>query len=334
MTELFGSLLSSGMAPPAKIGESFWFPVSGSTVSGEVDWVFYFILWIAVFFFVLIVALMALFIFVYRRGADAPPGEAPSHSLPLEIIWTAIPVVLLSVTFYLGLKGYMNLNTPPSNSYQILVTAQKWSWLFTYPNGYVDETLHVPRNTPVSLTMTSEDVIHGFFVPAFRIKRDVSPGRYSKAWFNATQLGQFDIFCSQYCGRGHSTMHSHVIVQTPGEYNKWLANAADYLMKASPAEAGARLFKTRGCAQCHSLDGTVGTGPPLNGVFGTAQRLEGGKTATADENYIRESIQEPQAKVVKGYQPVMPTFKGRLTDREITALIEFLKTQRATVKKP
>ena len=308
-------------------GGGFWMPVQGSTGAAAVDRIFDLILWIAVFFFVLIVGLMVLFVVRYRRREGREDAEkSASQNTALEITWTVIPILIVIAIFAWGFKAYLDMNVAPANSYEVLVTGQKWKWLFTYANGHVDENLHVPVDVPVRLVMTSEDVIHGFYIPAFRLKRDVVPGRYVRIWFRAVKTGEYQIYCTQYCGTGHSDMWAKVIVHEPGGFERWLEEASDFLKRMSPAEAGERLYRTRGCAQCHTVDGTVGTGPTLSKLFGHQVALEGGKTVVTDENYVRESILEPQAKVVLGFQAVMPTFKGHLTDQEITAIIEYLKT--------
>jgi cytochrome c oxidase subunit II len=305
----------------------FWLPSQGSEGAVEVDRVFGFVFWVSAFFFVLIVALMVLFVIRYRRRPGREEAEpSPRHNTPLEITWTAVPILIVIVIFIWGFKVYLDINTPPANSYEVLVTGQKWKWLFTYPNGHVDENLHVPIATPIRLVMTSEDVIHGFYIPAFRLKRDVVPGRYVKLWFQATKPGEYQIYCTQYCGTGHSDMWAKAVVHEPGGFERWLEDASNFLAKMSPAQAGERLYRTRGCAQCHSVDGKAGTGPTFKMLFGHQVPLDGGKTVVADENYVRESILEPQATIVAGFQPVMPTFKGRLKDQEITAIIEYLKT--------
>ncbi|MGE5235258.1 MAG: cytochrome c oxidase subunit II [Acidobacteriota bacterium] len=306
---------------------TFWMPVQGSSTAPMVDQLFQFILWLSVFFFVLIVGLMVLFVVRYRRRVGREePEPSPDHNMPLEVTWTVIPIALVIVLFAWGFKVFMDINTPPANAYEIQVTGQKWKWLFTYPDGHVDEDLHVPVDTPVRLVMTSEDVIHGFYIPAFRLKHDVVPGRYAKLWFRATTPGEYQLFCTQYCGTGHSNMLAKVVVHEPGGFEKWLQNASNFLKTMSPAQAGERLYRTRGCAQCHSVTGTAGIGPSFKGVFGHEVALSTGTSVLADENYVRESILDPQAKVVAGFQPVMPTFKGRLKDDEITAIIAYLKT--------
>ncbi len=323
----------------ATSGGGVWLPVDASTGAPAVDALFHFILWVSVAFFALIVGLMVYFVVRFRRrGLDAAE-PSPAHNTALELTWSGIPLLLVIVIFGWGFKVYLDLNTPPANAYEVQVTGQKWKWLFTYPNGHVDENLHVPVDRPVKLVMTSEDVIHSFFVPAFRVKRDVVPGRYSSLWFQATKTGTFPVLCAEYCGRGHSDMLAEVVVHPPGGFERWLEDAANLASRMSPAEAGERLFRTRGCAQCHAVDGSARVGPSLAGLVGRRAVLRDGTTVVADENYVRESILEPQAKVAAGFEPVMPTYKGRLKDDEITALIAYLKalgeeTQGAGVRGP
>jgi cytochrome c oxidase subunit 2 len=304
---------------------SFWLPPQISTVAHSVDWLFNFILAISVFFFVLIVVLMVIFVLKYRHREGQLAEASPSHNTALEVTWTVIPVILVVVIFFFGFKGFLDMATPPANAYEILVEGQKWNWAFTYPNGYVDENLHVPVDRPIQLVMSSADVIHSLYVPAFRIKMDVVPGRYSKAWFEATQPGEYDLFCTEYCGTSHSDMLAHVIVHPPGEFETWLEQASNFLETMSPVDAGRKLFQVRGCMQCHSMDGSAKTGPTLQGVFGRVEQMADGTSLTVDENYIRESILEPNARIVAGYEPVMPTYQGRLKDDEIMAIIEYLK---------
>ena len=318
-------LLQLGAAAIAD-GDDFFMPAAGSTSAPGVDRIFHFILAVSVFFFLLIVGLMALFVAKYRRRPGVAPLPSPTHNTALEVTWTAIPIAIVLVIFVWGFRVFLDMSTPPANSYEIIVTGQKWKWLFSYPNGTVDENLHVPVDRPVRLVMTSEDVIHGFFIPDFRLKHDVVPGRYSKVWFRAVKAGEHQIYCTQYCGTGHSEMLAKVVVHEPGGFEKWLEDAGSFLKKMPPAQAGEKLYRIRGCAQCHSLDGAGSTGPTFKGVWGRKEALKGGTSVVVDENYVRESILEPQAKVVAGFEPVMPTYKGRLTDQEITALIEFMKT--------
>jgi cytochrome c oxidase subunit 2 len=326
-TDLLVNLLNAVQgAPPEGDGSSFWMPPQVSTVAHHTDWLFNFILAISVFFFVLIVALMVVFIIRYRRREGQGAEVSPHHNMALEVTWTVIPILLVMVIFFFGFKGFLDISTPPVNAYEIQVEAQKWNWSFVYPNGYVDANLHVPVDRPVRLVMNSADVIHSLYVPAFRIKSDVVPGRYAKAWFEATEPGEYDLFCAEYCGTSHSDMIAHVVVHPVGEFETWLDQASNFLETMSPVDAGRKLFQVRGCQQCHSVDGSAKVGPSLLGVFGHTQNMTDGASVVADENYIRESILEPQAKVVAGYEPVMPTYQGRLKDAEIGAVIEYLKS--------
>ena len=305
---------------------TFWLPRKGSEFAAQVDFNFNLVYWISVFFFALVTFLMVFFAIRYRQRPGHEPEKSSSHNTPLEILWSVIPTLIVIGLFWSGYKTYLNMTVPPQNTYEVLVTGQKWNWLFTYPNGYIDANLHVPVDTPVKLTMTSEDVIHSFFVPDFRIKRDVIPGRYTRLWFTAIETGDYDILCTEYCGTNHWSMLSKLVVHERAEFDSWLAEASDFLSKMPPAEAGEMLYNMRGCKQCHSVDGTPGIGPSFLGKFGSEEPLLTGETVLVEENYIRESILDPQAKIVAGYDPVMPTYQGRLKDEEITAIIEYMKT--------
>ncbi|HZN54612.1 MAG TPA: cytochrome c oxidase subunit II [Candidatus Polarisedimenticolaceae bacterium] len=307
----------------------FWLPRQASTTAGSVDFVFNAVTWIGITFFVLITAMLAVFLWKYRARPGHAAQPSPDHNQRLEVTWTVIPVLIVVWIFWEGFEGFLDLATPPKNAYEVQVLGQKWKWLFTYPNGVVDENLHVPPGEPVRLVMTSQDVIHSLYVPEFRIKRDAVPGRYEKQWFQAPEAGEHQIFCAEYCGTSHSAMLAKVIVhRSRPEFERWLADAGNFIDKLPPEklwEGGEKLYNQRGCKQCHSIDGTSGIGPTFKGIWGHAQPLRGGGSATVDENYVRESIVDPQAKIVAGYEPVMPTFQGRLKDKEITALIEYLK---------
>ena len=319
------TLAQTSMPAIAPQGGTFWLPPEASTAAPNTDFVFYFIYWVSVFFFVLIVALMVYFVLRYRQRVPgaAAPGHV-THNTTLEITWTAIPLVLVGAMFYVSFRGYMDLVTPPANSMDINVTGQKWLWTFTYPNGHVDTELHAPVDTSVRLILASNDVIHSLFIPAFRVKRDVVPGRYNYLWFRATKPGEYLALCSEYCGTGHSNMQARVIIHEPGLYERWLAEASNPFKTHTLAEVGEMLVARR-CSGCHTVTGAANTGPTFKGVYGHDVRLSDGRTVRADENYIRESILEPRAKVVSGFDPVMPTFKGQLKDKEITAIIEYLK---------
>lgn len=312
---------------------TFWMPPASSETAGKVDFVFYFVFWISAFFFALIVGLMVLFLFLYREKKGVEAQKTAHHNTPLELTWTIIPSILVVIIFWLGFKTFMDITTPPQNAQEIRVTAQQWKWFFTYPNGYVAEDLHVPVDKPILLTMSSVDVIHSFFVPAFRTKMDVVPGRYTKVWFKATETGEFVILCAEYCGTSHSDMVSQVVVHEPGGYEKWLADASNWMKDLPPVEIGKTLVigdkdgrNSKGCKQCHSVDGTAHTGPTLKGIFGHEVKLRDGSSVLVDDGYIRESLENPQAKVVAGFDPVMPTYKGRLKDDEINAIIDYIKS--------
>ncbi len=308
---------------------SFWLPPRASTTADPVDQVFYLVLYISIFFFALIVTLMTVFVVRYRRRPDRGPEASPAHHTGLEVVWSVIPLGIVIYIFYAGFVGFLDLRTPPADAYPIEVVARQFQWDFRYPNGAEDENLHVPVNRPVLLTMRSEDVIHSLSIPAFRVKMDVVPGRYTQMWFHATEPGIYDFFCTEYCGTGHSLMGGSVVVHRPGEFEQWLAGAADYFDRLTPVEAGQFLFNRHGCVQCHSIDGSraLGGGPTLLGAFGAQRRLSDGRTVTVDENYIRDAILDPASTMVEGYPAgVMPTFRGRLSDQEVTYLIEFIKT--------
>ena len=307
----------------------FWFPPQGSTVAENVDSVYFFILYVCTFFFVLIVGLMVLFMIKYRYRPGVEAEVTPTHNLPLELSWSVIPTLITIVMFWVGFTSYLDMRTPPSSSYEIDVVAKKWVWAFKYPNGWIDNELHVPKGENVTLTMASDDVLHSLWVPAFRTKMDVVPGRYTQLWFNATIAGEFPLMCAEYCGQKHSQMVTKVVVhETRGDFDKWLKIASNIHKNKSPVEAGEYFYKTRGCIQCHSLDGVPKNGPSFKDLFGKERKFTDGTSTVADANYIRNSTLEPQSKIVNGFRPIMPTFKGQLTDQDITAIIAFIKSQK------
>ncbi len=320
-------MLSALTSLAAQQGRSFWMPTQGSTFAPEVDGVFQFIFWLSVFFFVIIIGLMTVFVIRYRRRPGIEADNSITHNTKLEVFWTVVPSLLVLVIFYLGFRGYIRARTVPGDTYQINVLGKKWVWSFTYPNGFSTNELHVPLGRPVSLTMTSDDVIHSLWIPAFRIKMDVVPGRYSKLWFVATEKGEFPILCTEYCGTGHSDMLTKVVVHEPSDFMKWMDEAGNQYEGMNPAEAGEKVFKKYGCFACHTLDGKDHPiGPTLKGLWGKMETLSDGKKVLVDENYIRESILDPQAKIVKGRTPSMTVFKGMIKDEEITFLIELIKS--------
>ena len=306
---------------------TFWLPAARSTLAGRVDQTFYLIFWISVFFFLLILGLAVMMLVKYRRRVDAPvTQESSHHNTMLELVWSGIPLLIVLGIFVMGIRGFIDLHTPPQDAYVVNVNAMKWAWNFTYPNGYEDSELHVPAGRAVKLVMTSQDVLHSFFAPEFRVKQDVVPGRYTTAWFQATEPGEVRLFCAEYCGTKHSQMLSRIVVHEPADFEAWMAKAADWIKDLPPVEAGALVYKKKGCNQCHTVDGGGGVGPTFKGGFGARRQFSDGSTGVMDENYIRESMLNPRAKVVAGFDPVMPTFQGRLKENEIAVLIEYLRS--------
>jgi cytochrome c oxidase subunit 2 len=324
---LISTLHTLGTAVVAQTSESFWLPPRDSTTAGAeaIDGLFYAILWISIFFFSLIVGLMVVFVVVYRRRPGVEPAESPSHNLALEITWSVIPAAIVIFIFYWGFVGYMD-QLPPREAYEIDVVARQWNWQFTYANGISDSVLHVPVDQPVRLIMRSEDVIHSLSIPDFRVKMDLVPGRYTKTWFRARQPGEHELYCTEYCGTGHSDMTTQVIVHKPGEFDEWLKKAEAGIAGMTPAERGRRLYVTHGCAGCHSTDGTAKTGPSLKGIWGDTHRFSNASPTRVDENYVRESIVYPEAKVLEGYEDKMNSYQGQLTDEEIGYLIKFIQS--------
>jgi cytochrome c oxidase subunit II len=307
-------------------GSNFFFPERASDFAGPVDTLFFFILWVSMFFFAIIVGVMTFFLLKYRHREGVEPEESPSHSNFLEILWSVIPALIVGVIFIWGYGAFLDMRQPPANAYEIRVVARKWTWEFVYANGHRDPDLHVPVNRPVQLLMSSEDVIHSLFIPAFRVKMDVLPDRYTKTWFNPRRVGEYTLFCTEYCGEQHSTMLARVVVHPSGEFEKWLADAADYLERVTPEEGGRIVYQRKGCAQCHSDDGSARSGPTFKGAFGAMHEMADGSQILVDENYIRKSILEPQADIRAGYKPVMPTYAGQIREEEIDALIAFIKS--------
>lgn len=312
----------------AQAEKTLFLPAARSTVAGSHDALYNFVLWMSVFWLVLIAGVLVYFVIKYRRKSPHDKPVGPTHSTAIELGWTLPPLILVMIIFVWGFRGYLDMNQAPNGATQnqVLVAASKWNWLFTYPNGVDDGVLHVPVNTPISLVMTSSDVIHSFYVPDFRVKQDVVPGRYSKVWFEATEVGTYNVYCTEYCGEQHSTMLSKVVVESQEDYEKYLADLEKKILAMPPVELGKRVYQIKGCKQCHSVEGVDGTGPMWNNVFGSTRTFADGSTRVADENYIRESILNPGKELVQGYGNNMPTYQGNIKDAEITGVIEYLKT--------
>lgn len=301
------------------------FPEQASTHAPRVDLLYFFLLGLAAFFTVLIAALVVYFSIKYRRGnANVDRTPTSGHPFALEIAWMVIPFVIAMTIFGWGATLYFSGYRPPAEAMEVRVVAKQWMWKFQHSNGRCEiNTLHAPLGQPVKLTMISEDVIHSLFIPAFRIKRDVLPGSYAGCWFEATRTGEFHLFCAEYCGTNHSRMKGSVVVMEPAEYEAWLAGG---VANESPTAAGKRLFEELRCVSCHMPEAGPVRCPPLQNVFGHEVVLTGGQTVTADEDYLRESILRPGAKVVKGYEPVMPSFDGQVDEEQLIQLIAYLKS--------
>lgn len=300
------------------------FPERASSIAGSVDALFFFLLGLALFFGLLICVLIVSFSLKYRRRAPHEIGAPIGGSMTLEIAWIIIPLMLCMVLFGWGANLFVLERRPPPQPLDIYVVAKQWMWKLQHPEGQKEiNELHVPVNTAVQLTMASEDVIHDFFIPAFRVKMDVVPGRYAMLWFKATKTGRYHFFCSQYCGTNHAVMGGWVTVMEPTDYAAWLSGSG--ASEANPVAAGEKLFAEKACVTCHLSNGT-GRAPSLNGMYGAQVLLADGTTVTADEAYIRESILQPNAKIVAGYQPLMPPFQGLLTEEQIIALTAYIKS--------
>ncbi len=308
---------------------SILLPAAASDYARRVDDLYIFLVVLSGLLFLLVGGLLSYFVLRYRRRR---PGEVTPHiteNFRLEVFWTVVPLIIVTVIFFWGFHGYMQATVAPAEAMEIQVTAKRWLWEFEYPWGArtVNE-IHIPVGKPVKFILTSADVIHSFYVPGFRLKTDVLPNRYTELWFTPLNEGLHTIFCAEYCGRGHSDMSGKIWVDSEARYQEWLENGDQASQNMPLAELGKLLYESRGCATCHSLDGTRGQGPSFKGIFGERHRMAGGTAVLVDENYIRESMLEPQAKIREGYQGIMPTFQGLLREREILALIEFIKAQK------
>lgn len=311
--------------------EFSFFPPRGSALAGRVDELLYFSGFIAVFFSLLIAGSLLYLGLKYRRRYPSEVGQTGRTPIALEITWIAIPLAIVLFLFGWGGKVYFELARPPADADQYFVVARQWMWKIQHPDGRREiNELHVPLGRPIMLTMTSEDVIHSFFVPAFRVKADVIPGRYTSVWFQASAPGVFHLFCAEYCGTEHSRMIGSVTVMDAFQYEEWLAGSRP---ERPAAATGEDIFNARACPTCHRPE-TAARAPILNGLFGRAVHLQGGESVTADEGYIRESILTPAAKVVEGYQPVMPVYQGQLSEDEIVQLIVYIRSLQTDAGRP
>jgi cytochrome c oxidase subunit 2 len=303
------------------------FPEAASTVAGDVDLLF--IIWsvISAFFTVLIAFLILYFMARYRRRHPEEVGATERAAMWLEIGWSVIPLIIMLGMFVWGTKVFMNIYRPPADAVRYSGVGKQWMWKFQHPTGQREiNTLHIPVGLPIRMDLQSEDVIHSFYVPAFRVKQDAVPGRLTSIWFQATKPGVYHLFCAEYCGGEHSKMVGSVVVLEPREYENWLAGATT---GQTMAESGAALFNSLACVTCHraggAASGAAARGPNLEGVYGNQVKLADGRTVIADDEYIRESILNPQAKITAGWEPVMPTFQGQLTEEQLSQLIAYVR---------
>ena len=313
-------------------------PESASTLSSDVDALYFYLSGVTVFFTLLIAGAIIFFVIRYRRRNVSEIPRPIEGSTRLETFWSVIPLLIAMSFFFWGASVFYRQYRPPTNALEVYVVGKQWMWKFQHPTGQREiNELHVPVGRKVKLIMTTEDVIHDVFVPAFRIKADVVPGKYTTQWFEATKPGRYHFFCAEYCGMNHSGMRGWVVVMEPTEFENWLSGNANQM---SPAAAGQQMFESLGCASCHGANGEGGRGPSLLGVFGSNVTLSNGQTVPADEAYLRESILNPQAKIVSGFGPIMPTFQGQMNEEQllqVTAYIKSLSTVRTetqTAKPP
>jgi cytochrome c oxidase subunit 2 len=299
------------------------FPQQASTMASRVDNLYFFLLALSVFFSLLIAGLIVFFAVRYRRRAPHQVGTNIHGAMWLEVAWSVIPLAITMVIFVWSASIFFAMSSPPEETLNIYVVGKQWMWKFQHLDGQREiNELHVPVGRAVKLIMTSEDVIHDVFVPAFRVKADVLPGRYTNIWFQATTPGRYHLFCAEYCGTRHSGMTGEVVVMDPNEYEAWLSGGGG---EGSLASTGEKLFQDLACNTCHRPD-AQGRGPVLQGLFGRTQTLQSGESVLVDEAYVRESILMPGAKITAGFQPIMPAFQGLVTEEQLLALVEYVKS--------
>jgi cytochrome c oxidase subunit II len=314
------------------------FPESASTVSGDVDALYFYLCGVTLFFALLIGGILVFFVIRYRRRNPFEIPRPIEGSHKLETLWSVIPLLIAMSFFVWGASIYYRQYRPPKNAMEVYVVGKQWMWKFQHATGQREiNELHVPVGRKVRLIMATEDVIHDVFIPAFRIKTDVVPGRYTTEWFEATKPGRYHFFCAEYCGMNHSGMGGWVVVMEPTEFENWLSGNANQM---SPAAAGQQMFESMGCASCHGANAEGGRGPALLGLYTSNVVLNNGQTVKADEAYIRESVLTPQAKIVNGFGPIMPSFQGQVSEDQLLQLVAYIKslstpkTETQTAKPP
>ena len=310
-------------------GATTWMPEALSTMAPEIDSLFYFVFWVSVIIFVAVMGAMMYFVIKYKRTHPNERTEHVEESRLLETTWVVVPTILVMIVFTWGFQSFIKMSVSPPDAYEIIVRGQKWSWNFEYPNGTLTTNeLHVPVDRPVKLKMSSIDVLHSFFIPVFRVKHDVLPNRYTSVWFEATETGEYDLFCTEYCGTQHSGMIGKVFIKEQSDFDTWLDENAMGDMESMPLpELGEVLYKQRACFSCHSLDGTRVVGPTFQGLYGSNRVFEDGSSGVADDNYLRESILNPAARIVQGYPNGMPAMYTDLSERELSGLIAYIQAQ-------
>lgn len=298
-------------------------PPAASSIAESVDHVYYFLTGITVFFTVLIFSILFYFMIKYRRRPGQTAAAETHTSMFLELSWTIIPSLICVVIFVWSSALFVRNSRPPANSREIFVIGKQWMWHIQHPEGPREiDALHVPVGENIKLTMTSQDAIHGFYIPAFRVKKDVLPGRYTSVWFKANTTGVYHLFCSQYCGTNHSEMIGWVYVMSPTDYAAWLSQGEQ---SESLAQKGARLFTQLGCDSCHS-GAASGTGPSLAGIFGKSEKLADGSTRVVDDTFLRQAILTPSTIHMSGYPQIMPTFTGQVNEEQVLQLIAYVKS--------
>jgi cytochrome c oxidase subunit 2 len=308
---------------------TFWLPEAASTFAASHDGLFYLIYWLNVIFFAGIVGTMIYFVRKYRMRSENDRTSPIRGSHKIELLWSLGPSVFLVVIFAWGFVGFMDMIVPPDNAMNVRVMGQKWSWAFTYPNGGTTNELVVPVGEPVKLTMSSQDVLHSFYVPAFRVKRDVIPNRYTVLWFQSDVPGTYPVYCTEYCGTEHSTMLATVRVVSREEYDAFVGELGGCPDGSTLEECGETVFSRAGCTACHAVvaDAPRGVGPNLHGILGSQRAFVAGAAVTADTDYILESIINPGVKIVEGYPNVMPPSYGQtLNEEQLTALIAYIES--------
>jgi cytochrome c oxidase subunit II len=303
-------------------------PEQASEFAPEYDKLFWMTTALTVFFTVLVGAIVIILAVRYRKGNRVNRHNPADTHMTLEVTWSVIPLILGLVMFFWAAKLFVEQRTPPKDAMDLFVIGKQWMWHVQHPNGVRENnTLHVPVGKPVRLTMISQDVIHSFFIPQFRMKQDVLPGRYSVQWFTPTKVGKYNLFCTEYCGTQHSEMGGYVYVMSPADYQAWLASGGDNPppTRLTPVEEGEKLWDRHSCGSCHTEKDTP-RGPSLFGIYGSKRSLEGGGTTVADLAYLRESLLDPYKQLTKGYLRTMPTYKGQLSEEQVLNLIAYMKT--------